>query len=153
MKRDAVVFVPHEGAALFFSRKQRFARLRARIERHIEVEPINGCWLWKGRHNKGHGVMSVRISGYKKPRPLYVHRVAWEAYHERRIPRGRVVAHSYKCVAPRCCNPDHLRATTQSVNNRDQRRAKRWRERKLSEGVIFPPLHSVIRKRRTKHAA
>lgn len=147
------IYIPIKGAVLFFSRKQRFARLRARIERQIQIEPISGCWLWTGRNNKGHGIMSVRVQGYKNPRPLYVHRVAWEAYHERRIPAGRVVAHSYKCVAARCCNPDHLRATTQGSNLRDQRRAKRWRERKITEGVLFPPLHSIIRSKRRKSRA
>lgn len=134
-------------------RNVRFHVLRERIKRHIEVEPINGCWLWKGRHNKGHGLICVRVPGYRTPRPLYVHRVAWEAFHERRIPTGRVVAHSYKCVAPRCCNPEHLRATLQHHNIRDQRRAKRWRLRMVADGHMFPPLHTVIPRKRRKENA
>jgi hypothetical protein len=123
---------------------RRFERLRARIEKHVIIDPESGCWLWTGRLNKGHGVIVVRLPGdYRTPRPLYVHRVAWEAYHERKMPVGRVGAHSYKCVAARCCNPSHIRATTQSANNRDQKRARKWRERTLHGGVLHPPTHSI----------
>lgn len=120
-------------------RKAWCAQMRERILRHISIEPQSGCWLWTGRKNKGYGTITVRVSGYLTPRPLYVHRVAWEVFRERHFPRGKVAAHGHKCMAPSCCNPFHVRATTQSRNCLDKPKAKRWREQNLSE--IFPPMH------------
>jgi hypothetical protein len=126
------------------AREKRYERLRQRILRNIVVDEKSGCWIWQGRKNKGHGVMTVRLPGdYRTPRPLYVHRVAWEAFKERKMPAGRVGAHSYKCIAASCCNPDHVRATTQSHNIRDQRRAKKWREKTIRGPALFPPIHSI----------
>lgn len=122
-------------------REAFFARLRARILRHVEVHPC-GCWLWTGRvNNCGYPILTARLNGYKHPRPLFAHRVTWEAFHRRRVPRSRVVAHHYRCIAPRCCNPEHLRATTQSSNARDRIRTKRWRAKQIR--IEFPPFHTI----------
>ena len=123
------------------------ARLRWRILRNVEIDPVSQCWIWRGRkNNMGYGTMTVRLKGYAHPRPIFVHRVAWEAFRERRIPQGRVVAHSYKCISAACANWLHVRATSQSHNCRDKMRAKRWKLR--NPRIEFPPLHSIIRKAR-----
>lgn len=123
---------------------ERCAKLRARIIRNVEVEPISGCWLWKGRRNNvGYGIITVRRPGYRTPRPMFVHRVSWEAFHERSMPRGRVGAHSYRCVSQACANWEHVRATTQSHNCRDKKRSSVWRQRVVR--MEFPPLHTLFR--------
>jgi hypothetical protein len=120
------------------------ARMRARILRHIEIHE-SGCWLWRGRRNNmGYGTLNCRMKGYRNPVNLLTHRVAWEVFRQRRIPRGRVVAHHFKCVSNACCNWEHVRATTQSHNLRDIKRAKRWKLR--NPRIEFPPTHTIIRR-------
>jgi ribulose 1,5-bisphosphate carboxylase large subunit-like protein len=115
------------------------ATLRARILRNVAVHPLTGCWIWRRRaNNSGYGVINVRVDGRSIPVPLFVHRVAYWVF-KRMPPHGRHVAHSIRCVSQRCCNPDHLRATTQSSKERDKKRAARWRRRNLRE--IHPPVH------------
>lgn len=114
------------------------ARLQLRIWNNIELDP-SGCWLWRGRKNKGYGTMNIRLPSAGH-RVLYVHRVAYEAFR-RTIPEGKVVAHSIRCVSPACCNPWHLRATSQSTNMRDIARAHRWRETNVPERAIGAPLY------------
>lgn len=118
-------------------------RLRVRIQKNVAIHPITGCWVWKLRKNNGgYAVMSVRVEGYLHPVKLLVHRVSYEVF--KRKPRaGHVIAHSIRCVSPACCNPEHLRATTQASNCRDIKRAARWRERYLRE--VFPPVHELER--------
>lgn len=115
-------------------------RLRARILANVKVTPC-GCWLWKLRaNNGGYGVMSVWLDGYSYAVKLYVHRVAYFAW-KRRPPKGKPIAHSYRCLSQLCCNPEHLRATTQSANERDKKRARAWRLLHLRE--VHPPVHLV----------
>lgn len=119
-----------------------YARMRKRIMRNVFI--LGECWIWTGRRNNvGYGVMSCRLPGYRHPRPMFVHRVAWEAFHRRRMPRGRVGAHHHRCLSIACCNFEHVRATTQSHNERDKGRAKRWRLRHVR--IEFPPTHSLGR--------
>lgn len=112
-------------------------QMQERIRRNVEVCPCSGCWIWARRaNNGGYGVMSVVIDG--RHVKALAHRVAYWAF-KRAVPRGRVVAHSYRCSSQLCCNPAHLRATTQSNNERDKRRAKLWRLRTFRE--IHPPVY------------
>lgn len=105
--------------------------LRERILRWVEVDEASGCWIYQGaRRRFGYGRMSVRLPGRRHPIPMAVHRVAYWAF-KRRPPLGRVIAHAYKCISALCCNPKHLRATTQLRNIRDKKRAAKWRERTL----------------------
>lgn len=117
-------------------------RLRDRIRRNIVVDAAAGCWLWARRiNNSGYGVMSIRIEGYRHPVKFFVHRVSYAVF-KRTPAEGRVIAHSIRCVNPSCCNPEHLRATTQSANERDKKRAERWRKRQLRE--VPPPVHEFL---------
>lgn len=121
-------------------RAEFFARMRARILRNCERIAGCDCLLWTGaRNNKGYGVMSVRIPGVGH-RKILAHRAAWEAFRERKMPRGRVGAHSYKCVSQACANWEHVRATTQSYNERDKKRAVQWFNRFRCD---FPPTHTI----------
>lgn len=124
----------------------RRSRTQARIMRNVLVDAASGCWVWQGKcSNVGYAVMNMREGD--KVTPRQAHRVSWEAFHERRIPAGRVVAHHHKCISCTCCNPDHLRATTQSANLRDKKRAARWRLRNLT--FWQQPLSSFNRRRKT----
>lgn len=111
------------------------ALLQLRIWRNVELDP-SGCWLWTGRKNKGYGTLTLRIKG--RHCRLYAHRVAYEAFRVT-IPEGKVIAHSYRCVSPACCNPWHLRATSQSSNNKDIRKAATWRVQELPERALQAP--------------
>lgn len=114
-------------------------KLRARITRNIAIHPVTGCWIWKRRaNNGGYGTITVRLPDYENPVTLLVHRVSYWAF-KRKVPAGRHVAHSVRCVSQKCCNPDHLRATTQSCNERDKKKAERWRRRWVRE--LHPPVH------------
>lgn len=126
-------------------RQLHYARIRARILRLVEIDPASGCWLYTGRlNNKGYGIISIRVEGYREPRKIFTHRAAWEAWRCRKMPRGRVGAHSLRCIARSCCNPGHIRATTQSHNERDKwRKAPYPRDRFRIE---FPPIHTIRRK-------
>lgn len=47
----------------------------------------------------------------------YGHRVVWELYHKRRIPKGKLVLHI--CDNRICVNPEHLKLGTYAVNNKE----------------------------------
>jgi hypothetical protein len=125
-------------------------RLQRRILRNVEVDSRTGCWLWAGRRNNcGYGVMTVRVKGYRSPRPIFAHRASWEAFRFRRMPRTRQAAHSLICTSRACCNWAHIRATTASHNRRDVERKKQLQKnggtswgRKIR--LDWPPLHTVL---------
>ena len=74
----------------------------------------NGCWNWQRRLvGKGYGTIGLGGKGAKQK---LVHRLSYEI-HKGPIPEGMVVMH--KCDNPRCVNPDHLDAGTQSQNIKD----------------------------------
>lgn len=120
---------------------KRLARLRARVIRNVRLDEVTGCWLWQRRiNNDGYAVMNVRVPGRKQPVVMFAHRVAYEAFRGRRIADGKVAAHAPECPHRHCCNYLHLRATTQSENERDKVRAKRKRQYK----DVRTPRHTVI---------
>lgn len=122
----------------------RRSRLMARIMRNVTVHEPSQCWLWTGGlNNIGYGTINMRTEGKKHPTPRQAHRVSWEVFKGRRIPKGRVIAHHYKCVSARCCNPDHLRATTQKANCRDKKRAIAWRLKNPT--YWFPPTSTALK--------
>lgn len=108
--------------------------MQRRILRNVAVDPETGCWIWKGRkNNKGYGIFTARLDGYDTPRPLFAHRVSYEAF-KRGIPEGRVIAHN--CNRRPCVNPLHLRATTPSGNEKDKHRPRR-----RLNGEDLAPIH------------
>jgi len=123
-------------------------RLKRRILKNIEIDPVTGCWIWKGRcNNQGYPEMSIRIPGYTYPRKFLVHRVAHELW-KGRLRRGQVVAHS-ECDNPPCCNWEHTKATTQRENLKECR-AKGRRGKKLykvDDELIRPLLEPHLLRR------
>lgn len=86
--------------------EDRFFRSLAKTE--------DGCWNWIGRFvGKGYGSIGLGGKGAKQK---LVHRLSYEI-HKGPIPDGMVVMHT--CDNPRCVNPDHLEAGTQSQNIKD----------------------------------
>lgn len=119
-------------------------RMQLRILRNTE-RTEHGCLLWLGRRNNlGYPVMSVRVPGYRTPRPMYVHRISWEAFRFRRFPKNREGAHSIRCISNACVDFQHVRATTHSANMRDIKKARKWRQRRRME---FPPTHTIFNAR------
>lgn len=110
--------------------------LPQKIAARIQVSDT-GCWTWKGSTStNGYGRFEFPKSpeGHRvRPR---IHRLVWEALVGP-IPEGMVIDHMChnedltceggKCSHRKCCNPAHLRVTTQEENNaaRDQHRMNR----------------------------
>lgn len=91
-------------------------RARGSVEERLfrHIEKTDACWLWQGRLvGKGYGSIGLGGAGAKQK---LVHRLSYEI-HKGQIPEGMVVMH--KCDNPRCVNPDHLEAGTQSQNIKD----------------------------------
>lgn len=81
------------------------------------------------KNNGGYPCMSIRIPGGGEktpPKRYYAHRVSYEVFKLKPRKHG-VVAHHYKCISQLCVNPEHLRKTTQSTNERDKKRAAKWK--------------------------
>lgn len=114
-------------------------RMRARIRRNVEIDAISGCWIWaRAQDGRGYGQMNIRTADGAH-RSVKAHRIAYIAF-KRWPPAGRPeIAHAIQCVAPLCCNPAHLRATTRSENERDKARAKRWRLREIARHALNAP--------------
>lgn len=89
--------------------------LRQRIEERVIQQP-DGCWKWTKARNKGYGQMRFK----NKLRDTHVWSyLAWNG----NIPANHHIDHT--CNNEICCNPAHLEAVTQKVNN--QRMSKRGR--------------------------
>lgn len=100
----------------------------ARLEANCAKIPIAGCWLWLGavsrnRDGTEYGKLSIRRSrGSRKGRKgslvtVAAHRYAVAA--SRQLPLWRIRTVLHKCDVSLCCNPAHLRASTQRANVRD----------------------------------
>ncbi len=88
----------------------------------IPSDVITGCWLWTGsRTPRGHG--------YFRKQPAY--RWSYLFCGGAKIPWGWMVDHL--CNNPRCVNPNHLEAVSQSTNTRRAMRLyKYWGRRPKS---------------------
>jgi len=99
-------------AGLFLDVRRSEAPIEERFFR--QIEKTDSCWIWKGRLvGKGYGSIGLGGKGAKQ---VLAHRLSYEI-HKGQIPEGMVIMHS--CDNPRCVNPDHLEAGTQSQNIKD----------------------------------
>lgn len=99
------------------------------------VEKTETCWNWiSGGHYFGYGEFRI---GRKLIR---AHRYSYEL-HKGLVPDGKSVLH--ECDNPRCVNPDHLYAGTQTENSRDISVRNRVGGRKLSP-VDIPVIRSML---------
>lgn len=113
--------------------REKKEKLQQRIMRNVVVDIESRCWIWKRAQNSaGYGYVNMRLPGYAQVRRVLAHRLAYHVFR-RRPPRDRQVAHDYRCISRLCVNPYHLRATTQSANERDKKRTILWERRQLRE--------------------
>ena len=79
----------------------------------------NGCWNFNG-HMRGNGYRGMVYKGKQQ----YVHRVVWQLFNSRPIPKGMCVLH--KCDNRICCNPKHLYIGNHKDNFRDMVERNRY---------------------------
>lgn len=108
-----------EGGMRFYVSSSRFTN-DERFWRSVEPSSESGCWVWRGRRNKG-GYGRIWVRGRSTPASpfggtAFAHRWAYERYVAP-IPDGLDVCHD--CDNPPCCNPDHLFLGTAADNMRD----------------------------------
>lgn len=77
------------------------------------IEDGKGCRIWNGTklHHTGYGLIS--LNGKK----TQVHRLAYEAWTQRPIPKGAFITHD--CDNKPCVNPFHLRLGDAKSNSRE----------------------------------
>lgn len=82
----------------------------------VRVNPINGCWRWRGyQDKKGYG--QFRVGG----KTQWAHRIAFVMFRGV-VEEGMVVDHI--CGHPWCVNPDHLRLATVADNTANGNRTR-----------------------------
>lgn len=86
--------------------------LAERFWEKVDKRGPNECWLWRGAIGR-HGYGNL---GSGTGRTLRAHRFSYELAHGA-IPNGLVICH--RCDEPRCVNPTHLFAASQSSNLQD----------------------------------
>lgn len=83
--------------------------LADRIWRHVEPEPMSGCWLWTAaRWPNGYG--QITMPNHQKRN---AHRVSYEANISPVSPTLEV---HHKCGTRACVNPEHLVPVTRVEN-------------------------------------
>jgi hypothetical protein len=92
--------------------------LTERFWEKVDIGSIDDCWEWKAcTYHNGYGKFALTRS-----KPVYAHRLAFEITNGS-IPTGLYICHT--CDNPRCCNPHHLFAGTQTDNMQDCKRKGR----------------------------
>lgn len=100
----------------------------------VNIKSDSECWPWLASTNgdRGYGKFKCQGSWFRS------NRIAWIIANNRDIPEGLNILH--RCDNPRCCNPNHLYAGTQSDNNADRERRNRapnsGRPRSVSQHLI-----------------
>lgn len=100
-------------AGLFQDVRRAEAPVSERFFRFVDKTDL--CWIWTGKSVNKKGYGSIGLGG-KGGKHKLAHRLSYEI-HKGPIPDGMVVMH--KCDNPRCVNPEHLDAGTQSKNIKD----------------------------------
>lgn len=119
--------------------REKKQALQERVMRNVVVDIRSRCWIWQRSINSaGYPAIQMRLEGYRHVVKVLAHRLSYHVFR-RRPPKDRQIAHDYRCISRLCVNPEHLRATTQSANERDKRRAILWERRQLRE--LFAPTH------------
>ena len=87
------------------------------FEKRVKIEPLFGCWLWKGMHDEnGYGRIELRYRG-KRVKTIHAHRYVWALAYGG-IEDGRELDHL--CNTPGCVRPNHLRLCDRMTNNRQR---------------------------------
>lgn len=77
----------------------------------IEINNIDECWIWSGvKDSTNYGLH------WNGKNHLRVHRILYQLFN------GKLEEHlivDHKCRNRLCCNPDHLRQVTYSINSRE----------------------------------
>lgn len=115
------------------SNKNSYTTL-ASILNNCNVDPVTGCWTWKGAQacvTRGGGVpRGVVRNGAKR---LYIYRHAFELKTGEAIAPRALIRHT--CDNPICCNPDHLLTGTDRDNALDSARRGR-RNHTVSDELV-----------------
>ena len=102
---------------IVFDEKERFRFLINKI-----IIDDNLCWLWQGWTDPHTGYGQIRLYGNKKYK---VHRFIAYLFYGLELNNRKLVA-SHTCDVRECCNPAHIKVTTQKENLRDSSRRGRW---------------------------
>ncbi len=99
-----------------------------------KVDPAgNGCWLWKGKLNRGGYGRFVMFEKY-----WLAHRASYYLFVSRNLKDESKVMHT--CDNPACVRPSHLKIGTQGENVRDmveKGRGKGGAIRKLNPEMVL----------------
>lgn len=90
-------------------------RVLDRFWTHVQTSSPTECWPWlMSIGNHGYGQIGWSENGHT--RMVLAHRLAWHLVNGV-IPEELTIDHL--CRNRRCCNPDHMRLATLSVNAQD----------------------------------
>ncbi len=81
---------------------------------YVDKKDEKDCWLWTGHKRGPSGYGGFKMYGEKED---YVHRISFELFIGRKIPKGMCVLHH--CDTPLCVNPKHLWIGTHLENMKD----------------------------------
>lgn len=108
-------------------------RIFTRIEETSYSHITGSCWSWTGAKAQGYGRISVNNKLHQ------VHRIVYEWYYNKILGDLHI---DHLCMNRSCCNPLHLEAVTQKVNNSFNRQRKQSKWLKCLKGHRVDTLQS-----------